>query len=153
MHDDVFALQRFLDAQESVDARARRELSSGKKTTHWMWYVFPQIAGLGHSAMSKRYAITGRAEATAYLAHPTLGRRLRECTAIVVGLQKVSAHQLFGSPDDVKFQSCMTLFAEVGHEPLFASALQRFYGGLRDGQTVRLLESRDAQWHWRTSDK
>ena len=137
---DPFDLQRFVEAQAgSIDA-ARRELSRGRKASHWMWFVFPQIAGLGHSAMAQRYAIGSLAEAVAYMAHPVLGPRLRELTAIVNATPDRSAHEIFGSPDDMKFHSSMTLFAEAAPEqPAFREALQRFFGGRPDPATLERL--------------
>ena len=137
---DPFDLQRFVEAQAgSIDA-ARRELSRGRKASHWMWFVFPQIAGLGHSAMAQRYAIGSLAEAVAYMAHPVLGPRLRELTAIVNATPDRSAHEIFGSPDDMKFHSSMTLFAETAPEqPAFREALQRFFGGRPDPATLERL--------------
>src|SRR4029077_21032235 len=105
-----FDLKRFLDAQAPVIDRVRSELRAGAKRSHWMWFVFPQIAGLGHSAMAQRYAIASLDEAKAYAAHPVLGARLRECTALVLAVEDKSVHAIFGSPDDLKFHSCMTLF-------------------------------------------
>ena len=113
---DPHDLQRFVDAQQPVFDQVRAELQAGRKRTHWMWFVFPQIAGLGHSAMAQHYAISSRAEAEAYLAHPVLGARLRELTRIVNGLQDRSAAQIFGYPDDMKFHSSMTLFARCEGE-------------------------------------
>jgi len=120
-----FDLERFLDAQAPVIAQAQSELRAGAKRTHWMWFVFPQIAGLGHSAMAQRYAIASLDEAKAYAAHPVLGTRLRDCTALVLAVEDKSAHAIFGSPDDLKFHSCMTLFARAApEEPLFRQALE-----------------------------
>jgi uncharacterized protein (DUF1810 family) len=137
---DIFNLERFLQAQNPVFPTVREELRKGRKQTHWMWFVFPQIAGLGSSAMSQRYAIGSLAEAVAYLAHPVLGRRLRECTALVLAVPDRSAHAIFGSPDDVKFHSSMTLFAQAApDEALFHEALQKYFGGAPDGATLARL--------------
>ena len=137
---DRFDLQRFVDAQAEVIGCVRAELSTGRKRSHWMWFVFPQIAGLGASAMSARYAIGGAPEARAFLAHPLLGVRLAELTVLVVGLRGRSARAIFGTPDDVKFRSCMTLFAEVGPaDAPFALALERYFGGARDPATLARL--------------
>ena len=135
-----FDLERFVDAQAPVIARVEAELRAGRKQSHWMWFVFPQIAGLGHSAMAQRYAISSLAEARAYLVHPILGERLRDCTRTVLAVEDRSIHAIFGSPDDLKFRSCMTLFAaaEPG-EPLFAAALQKYFGGTADDATMELL--------------
>jgi len=136
-----FDLQRFLDAQAPVIARVQSELRAGAKRAHWMWFVFPQIAGLGHSAMAERYAIVSLDEAKAYAAHPVLGTRLRDCTALVLAVKDKGAHAIFGSPDDLKFHSCMTLFARAApEEPLFNQALERFFNGREDPLTVERLQ-------------
>src|SRR6218665_791217 len=120
-------LQRFVDAQVAAYDAALTELRDGHKRTHWMWFIFPQIAGLGHSAMAQRYAISGLEEAKAFLAHPLLGARLRECTEAVNTHTDRSAHAIFGSPDDIKFRSSMTLFpAAAPQEPLFRKAIHHF---------------------------
>ena len=138
-----FDLQRFIDAQAPVWDAVKAELTAGRKQTHWMWFVFPQIAGLGHSPMAQRYAIATLAEARAYLAHPILGARLREAVMIVDGLRGSTAHDIFGSPDDLKFRSSLTLFAQASpEEPLFASALTRYYEGQPDGATLDLVATR-----------
>ncbi len=138
---DRFDLQRFVSAQQVVYEQARQELRDGLKQAHWMWFVFPQIQGLGFSAMSRRYAISSVAEAAAYLEHPVLGPRLRECTRLVLQTEGRSIHQIFGSPDDMKFRSCMTLFERADREParLFHEALRRFFGGEPDPQTLARL--------------
>ena len=138
---DTFALQRFLDAQNPVYARVLTELRGGRKSSHWMWFIFPQVAGLGHSAMAQRYAIGSHAEASAYLADPILDARLLECTAAVLTHAGKSAHQIFGSPDDMKFLSSMTLFEAVGNEAAFRQAIDQFYGGKRDQATLEILSS------------
>jgi uncharacterized protein (DUF1810 family) len=138
--DDSFNLKRFLEAQDPVYERVLGELRSGRKATHWMWFVFPQIEGLGSSPMAQRYAISGREEAAAYAAHPVLGARLRECTRAVNDLRGRSARDVFGSPDDLKFRSCMTLFSRCAEEPRpFREALDRYFDGLEDQLTVRKL--------------
>ena len=104
-------LERFVDAQESVFAAVFNELKAGKKTSHWMWFVFPQLRGLGRSAIAQHFGIESRDEALAYWQHPVLGKRLKECTLLVLEVDDRTAHEIFGSPDDVKFRSCMTLFA------------------------------------------
>jgi uncharacterized protein (DUF1810 family) len=136
-----FDLDRFVQAQEPVLADVRRELGEGRKRTHWMWFVFPQIAGLGHSAMAQRYAIASLAEARAYLRHPVLGPRLTQCTGLVNRVQGRSIHQILGSPDDLKFHSSMTLFAmaEPG-EAAFRQALEKYFDGVPDARTVEALE-------------
>ena len=126
--EDPFDLQRFIDAQAPVIEDALAELRAGRKRTHWMWFVFPQIAGLGSSAMAVRYAIGSPAEARAYLAHPVLGDRLRECVRLVVATSRPLA-DVFGHPDDMKFRSCVTLFAAVAPaQAVFAEALDRCCG-------------------------
>ncbi len=137
--DEPFALRRFVAAQEAVYPQVLDELRDGRKRSHWMWFVFPQLAGLGRSAMAERFAISGREEARAYLAHPVLGPRLRQCTDAVVAHRDRSAHDIFGSPDDLKFRSSMTLFAEVGGGEPFEAALTYFFAGERDRETLRLL--------------
>ncbi len=135
-------LDRFLDAQAPVLGYVHAELSAGAKQTHWMWFVFPQIRGLGSSPMARRYALAGLDEARAFLAHPTLGRRLKDLTGLVLSAPPDrSAHAIFGSPDDLKFRSCLTLFAEAApQEPVFREALERFFGGEPDPATLRMLE-------------
>jgi uncharacterized protein (DUF1810 family) len=136
MHED---LQRFVDAQARVIDRVRAELKAGVKQSHWMWFVFPQIKGLGHSETARRYAIASLAEATAYLAHPVLGPRLRECTRLVLATKGKSITEVFAYPDDLKFCSSMTLFAHATNEPIFRQALEKFYGGVEDLETVTRL--------------
>jgi uncharacterized protein (DUF1810 family) len=134
------SLDRFVDAQDRVMESVRAELKSGRKRTHWMWFVFPQIRGLGHSAMAERYAISSREEAKSYVAHPLLGVRLRECTELVLAVEGQTVHDVFGSPDDLKFHSCMTLFAHAApEEPLFRAALDRHFGGKEDPLTLARL--------------
>jgi uncharacterized protein (DUF1810 family) len=138
---DRFDLQRFVAAQQGVYEQARAELRDGMKRSHWMWFVFPQIRGLGFSAMSRRYAIASVEEAAAYLEHPVLGPRLRECTALVLQVEGRSIDRIFASPDDMKFHSCMTLFdrADRAPERIFAAALQKFFGATPDPQTLERL--------------
>ena len=142
---DPYHLQRFVEAQESVYADVRAELSAGRKRSHWMWFVFPQVAGLGFSAMAQRFAIGSRAEALAYLAHDILGPRLIECTGLVMGVAGKSIHDILGSPDDLKFRSSMTLFGAVSDNPLFAEALARYFAGVRDQATLDILARFDVQ--------
>lgn len=126
--DDPYNLQRFVEAQKSEIEQIKEELRAGEKQTHWMWYVFPQVAGLGKSSTSKRYAIKSREEAIAYLAHEILGPRLRECTEIVNAVDDRSAYEIFGSPDNKKFRSSMTLFDTVADNPEpFRTALEKYY--------------------------
>lgn len=139
---DPYDLQRFVAAQNAggVNDRAVGELRRGRKTSHWMWFVFPQVAGLGHSAMSQTYAISGIAEARAYLQHPVLGPRLRECAAIVAATVDRTAPQIFGDIDAQKLRSCMTLFQQAaGQESVFTEVLDRFFGGTPDPATAGLL--------------
>lgn len=138
--DDPFDLQRFADAQAPVFERVVAELERGCKASHWMWFVFPQLAGLGHSPMARRYAIGSLAEARAYLAHPVLGRRLRRCAALVNAVQGASALDILGAPDDLKFRSSMSLFAQAApDDPVFQSALDKYFGGEPDPATLALL--------------
>jgi uncharacterized protein (DUF1810 family) len=138
--DDTHDLQRFVAAQEPVFAQVCRELAAGEKRSHWMWFIFPQVAGLGHSPTAQRFAIASLAEAQAYLAHPVLGPRLRQCVELVNRVEGRSAHAIFGSPDDVKFRSSMTLFAEAAAEKaVFVAALQKYYGGAPDPLTLAKL--------------
>jgi uncharacterized protein (DUF1810 family) len=132
-------LHRFIEAQAGNYPDALAELRAGRKRTHWMWYVFPQIAGLGHSAMAQRYAIAGRAEAEAYLAHGILGPRLRDCTQAVLTVPDKTANAIFGTPDDIKLRSCMTLFDAVAPHDIFDAVLARFYDGQRDPATLERL--------------
>jgi uncharacterized protein (DUF1810 family) len=136
---DPFDLQRFLDAQSSVYPLVLDELRRGRKQSHWMWFIFPQLAGLGHRAMAQRFVIASRAEAVAYLGHGVLGSRLRECTALVNGIEGRTILEILGSPDDLKFHSSMTLFGAVSSDPKFAVAITKFYGGKRDQRTLDLL--------------
>jgi uncharacterized protein (DUF1810 family) len=137
---DGFGLQRFVDAQAGVYERARDELREGRKRSHWMWFIFPQIAGLGSSPTAVRFAISSLAEARAYLEHAVLGPRLRECSGIVASVEGRSANEMFGYPDDLKFHSSMTLFAEAGVENgVFVDALEKYFGGERDRATLERL--------------
>ncbi|MGN6285094.1 MAG: DUF1810 domain-containing protein [Afipia sp.] len=137
---DRFDLQRFVDAQAPVYGRVVDELRNGRKQSHWMWFIFPQIAGLGHSAMAQRYAIASRDEAIAYLDHAVLGPRLRECTLLVNDWPGRPIGQILGHPDDLKFHSSMTLFAQVTAENReFADALKTFYAGEPDQATLDRL--------------
>jgi uncharacterized protein (DUF1810 family) len=143
MPDDAFDLNRFVEAQDGLYADALAELRSGRKQSHWMWFIFPQIAGLGSSAMARRYAIRSLAEAQAYLAHSLLGERLRTCTRAANAWEGRSARALFGAPDDVKFRSSMTLFAKADpDDPDFARALSIFFEGRPDPLTLERLEQR-----------
>jgi uncharacterized protein (DUF1810 family) len=135
---DVYDLQRFVDAQNAKGTydRAVQELRRGHKTSHWMWFVFPQIAGLGQSEMSRRFAVSSLEEAKAYLEHPILGPRLKECTRLVVQTQAPSAEQIFGGIDAQKLRSSMTLFSRAApDEPLFRQVLDQYFGGQPDTAT------------------
>ena len=138
---DPYDLNRFLSAQEGVYERALAELKDGQKRTHWMWYIFPQIDGLGYSPTAKRYSIKSIEEAQQYLDHPVLGKRLLECTEAVIALKGGSASEIFGYPDDMKFKSSMTLFEKIaGPGSVFSLALDRYCHRERDAATLRLLE-------------
>ncbi len=138
--DDAGDLNRFVEAQEGVIEQALAELRAGRKRSHWMWFVFPQIAGLGSSAMARRYAIGSLAEARTYLAHPLLGDRLRKCTRAVNAWKGRSANAVFGAPDDMKFRSSMTLFSQADPgERDFETALATFFDGRPDPLTLEAL--------------
>jgi uncharacterized protein (DUF1810 family) len=137
--DDPFRLQRFIDAQAPIYFEVQGELRRGRKHSHWMWFIFPQVSGLGVSPTAQYYAIASRDEAKAYLAHPQLGQRLDECTRLVLAVADKTAHEIFGSPDDLKFKSSMTLFDTVAPGSLYADALARFYSGSRDERTLERL--------------
>jgi len=135
------SLERYIKAQAPVYARALAELKRGEKQSHWMWYIFPQIAGLGRSSMSQTYAIQSLQEARDYLAHPVLGARLRECCGVLLALEGKTAHEIFRQPDDLKFRSSLTLFAQAApDEPLFDNLLVKYFGGREDPATLELLE-------------
>lgn len=136
---EVEELERFVAAQEQVYARALEEIRRGRKRSHWMWFVFPQIAGLGRSAMAQRYAIADAAEASAYLAHPVLGARYVECVETLQDLIGSDPVAVFGEIDAVKLRSSLTLFEVASARPLFAAALTRWFGGERDGRTIKRL--------------
>lgn len=137
---DPYILERFVSAQDRIYSRIVSELRSGVKTSHWMWFIFPQISGLGRSPVSIEYAISSREEAAAYLQHPILGPRLKECTQLVLDVEGRSVEEIFGSPDDMKFRSSMTLFAQVSpDDDIFARALQKYFGGAPDQLTLDRL--------------
>jgi len=139
--DDPHDLQRFVDAQAPVIQQVLAELRRGRKTSHWMWFIFPQIAGLGQSAMARTYAIHSLDEARAYLAHPVLGPRLRDCTRLVNAAQDASIAQIFGSPDDMKLHASMTLFALADDEAgEFRETLRRRFGGTPHAATLDLAK-------------
>jgi len=135
-------LERFVVAQDAVLPDVRRELGAGAKRSHWMWFVFPQLTGLGRSSTARQYGLPDLPAARAYLAHPVLGPRLKDATGLVCRHRGRSAHAIFGSPDNLKFRSCMTLFAQAApDEPLFREALALFYGGAPDPRTLELLDA------------
>ncbi|MDJ1185752.1 DUF1810 domain-containing protein [Roseofilum casamattae] len=137
---DRYNLKHFLGAQATIYEKVLAELKAGRKTSHWMWYIFPQYRGLGSSMMSQKYAIQTLDEARAYLEHPVLGQRLLECTATVLGIEGRSAYEILGTPDDLKLRSCATLFAIVSPpDSVFEQLLNRFYDGDRDSKTLQLL--------------
>lgn len=141
--NDQFQLQRFVQAQQSIYPQALAELKAGRKRSHWMWFVFPQLRGLGHSEMAQRYGISGADEARAYLAHPLLGPRLEACTQALLHHAGRSAREILGTPDDLKFRSCMTLFASVAGKPgLYRKALDTFFDGAPDRPTLDRLGHR-----------
>lgn len=133
-------LDRFTEAQARNYQDALSEITNGRKRSHWMWYVFPQIQGLGISETARFYALDDQAEAAAYLAHPVLGRRLLDISTALLGLASNDAHAIFGSPDDLKLQSSMTLFAALpGASPVFQQVLDKFYQGKKDERTLRII--------------
>ena len=138
--NDPYDLDRFVRAQATDYDRALSELRDGEKRSHWMWYIFPQIDGLGTSPMSQRYSIKSAAEARAYLDHPVLGPRLRECAAVVCDIVGRSALEIFGSPDDQKLRSCATLFAAVSDDDVFEQVLRKYFDGQPDKETLRRLD-------------
>jgi uncharacterized protein (DUF1810 family) len=141
---DPFDLERFVAAQALVYTRVVAELSEGRKRSHWMWFIFPQIEGLGSSAMAQRFAIRSRAEAAAYLAHSVLGPRLIECTRLVLEVKNRTILDILGSPDDLKFRSSMTLFGAVSDLPVFGQAISVYYGGANDRATLEILQRLDS---------
>lgn len=143
---DPYDLQRFVTAQESVYASVLQELKAGQKRTHWMWFIFPQVDGLGMSETTRFFAIKSLPEALAYLAHPILGRRLRECVSILLTLEGRSVHDIFSSPDDLKLQSCLTLFSTIAEDPVpFRRVLDKYFNSRNDARTLEILNS------WRNS--
>jgi uncharacterized protein (DUF1810 family) len=136
---DLYNLKRFLEAQAPVYARVCEELRAGEKRSHWMWFIFPQIRGLGRSPMAERFAIGSLEEARAYLKHAVLGGRLRECTELVNRVEGRTASEIFGLPDDLKFHSSMTLFAKAGDEPEFRRVIDKYFAGKMDSGTVERI--------------
>lgn len=138
--NDPYNLQRFVIAQDVVFEQVRKELQAGCKNSHWMWFIFPQISGLGHSPLAKKFAIVSLEEARAYLAHSILGPRLRECTQFVNAVEDRSIEQIFGYPDDLKFRSSMTLFAyATSDNQIFITALKKYFDGKFDEPTIARL--------------
>lgn len=137
---DAYSLDRFLNAQERAYNTVLAELRAGRKSSHWIWFIFPQIAGLGHSSMAQQFAIASLEEAKAYLQHPVLGQRLRECTQLVLNVEGLSAEEIFGYPDYLKFRSCMTLFISAATDnTIFKDALLKYFDGQPDQQTLDIL--------------
>lgn len=143
--NDPHDLERFVSAQHGDYTAALTEISNGAKQSHWMWFIFPQIAGLGFSAMSRRFAIASLDKARAYLEHPLLGLRLRACVDALQGVTGKTAQDVFGEVDAAKLRSSLTLFAEAGIDQLFAAALGRWFGGVRDDATLALLGQGEGQ--------
>jgi uncharacterized protein (DUF1810 family) len=139
---DPFNLERFVQAQDDDYVQALSEIRGGRKYSHWMWYIFPQLDGLGYSPTARHFAIKSRAEAEAYLKHPLLGARLLECAAAVLRIEKRSAFDIFGTPDDLKLRSCATLFAHASPAgSVFEQLLDKYYRGERDDKTIQLLKA------------
>ncbi len=141
--NDPFGLSRFVEAQDRVYGSVLAELKSGQKRSHWMWFIFPQIAGLGHSATSMHYSIKSVEEARAYLGHPVLGKRLVECSAVLLDVEGRSASAIFGYPDDMKLKSSMTLFASAASDPhsVFDQVLDKYFQGQRDSATLEIMRN------------
>ncbi len=140
----VAKLAEFVTAQDAVYDDVRHELAAGRKETHWIWFIFPQMRGLGRSHMSQKFGIATKAEARSYLEHSILGSRLRECTRLLLAVPNRSIGSILGYPDDLKFRSSMTLFAAAApEEPLFEAALEKFFGGERDALTIALLRQNE----------
>jgi uncharacterized protein (DUF1810 family) len=143
--EDTFNLNRFLSAQQGVYESALQEIKGGRKQSHWMWFIFPQITGLGHTEISRFYSIRSPQEAADYLAHPLLGKRLMEIAEALLALSGRTATEIFGTPDDLKLKSSMTLFHEVSDEPIFQRVIDRYYGGEQDQKTRQILASMQAE--------
>lgn len=138
--EDTFKLTRFLDAQNQVYLKALGEIQQGQKQSHWMWFIFPQLKGLGTSDAANYYGIRSLAEAKAYLQHPVLGKHLRQITTALLALEGKNAFEVFGSPDDMKLRSCMTLFSlALDTEDIFQHVLDKYFGGERDNKTISIL--------------
>ncbi len=142
--NDTYNLKRFVDAQHRDYETALSEIKNGRKRNHWMWYIFPQIGGLGFSETSRYYSIKNEEEAEAFLQHPLLGERLITICNVLLSLPTNNAHSIFGSPDDVKLKSCATLFASLPNaNPVFEDVLQKFFGGKKDESTLRILKQQN----------
>jgi uncharacterized protein (DUF1810 family) len=140
--DDPFNLARFVTAQEAAYKRAYREIAAARKESHWMWFVFPQVLGLGTSDMARRYAISGLPEAKAYIEHPVLGPRLLECCEVLLKIEGSSASEIFGSPNDMKLKSSMTLFAQVGKsQDVCQAVIRKYFAGKPDDRTLQILHA------------
>lgn len=140
MNLTTLGLQRFVEAQDRVYDSVCDELAMGEKTSHWMWFIFPQLKALGRSPMAKHFGLESKEEALAYWKHAVLGKRLLQCTQLLLAQRNANARDIFGSPDDAKFKSCLTLFSQVApQEPAFREALERFYAGKLDDSTIKLL--------------
>jgi uncharacterized protein (DUF1810 family) len=141
MLDIKSKLAEFVSAQEGIYDQVVRELTAGRKQSHWMWFIFPQLAGLGRSQMARKFAIGSLREAKAYLQHAVLGPRLKECTQLMLAVPHYDVKAILGSPDDLKFRSCMTLFHSAdAADPLFHAALEKFFAGEPDARTLQLLD-------------
>ncbi|MGB2920996.1 MAG: DUF1810 domain-containing protein [Mycobacterium sp.] len=140
MSEDPFDLGRFVEAQDRVYPTVLTELRAGSKSSHWIWFVFPQMRGLGHSASAHRFGISSLTEAVAYLEHPVLSSRLRECAGLLLAVEGRTATEILCHPDDLKVRSSMTLFARAGRDPVFRAVLDTFYDGREDPATLELLD-------------
>lgn len=135
-----YNLQRFTDAQEGVYQRALKEIKNGRKQSHWMWFIFPQVAGLGFSETTRFYAVKDKTEASLYMQDPVLGSRLIEISQALLDIEGRSANQIFGSPDDLKLKSCMTLFSSLPDaNPVFESVINKYYNGTKDARTLEIV--------------
>lgn len=142
MDMSMLCIERFIEPQKTSYAIALEEVRNGRKVSHWMWYIFPQLRGLGQSNIAWYYGIEDLEEAKAYLTHPVLGQRLREITQTALELSETDPMKVFGWPDNMKLRSCMTLFAQISEDDLFARALDKFFGGQKDSMTLELLKQK-----------
>ena len=145
MQNDLYDLNRFINAQDKIYNRVLAELKNGRKRSHWMWYIFPQFDGLAQSTTSKHYAIKSREEAIAYLNHPVLGTRLKECTDLILLIEGKTVSEIFGYPDDLKLFSSMTLFSEVANDSIFADVLDQYFQSDRDQKTLQLIKKLESK--------